>query len=510
MHQCMAGLIDEHKSGLPIKKATDIWASSPTLLEPLSDLWRDNKHLHCQEVTGPTCRRAQVWPWGLARRLAKGIGDRIKERLMSWAYPTDDTTQDQLWRKCPGCRGRKRNDSPLHTRIPGECLQPLVESQTWTCPACVAEKHRGHTDHTYEPGTCRWASAQTRTGNPRTTKGPREPRVPANEERTSHLKNTAGIPNADDATDVKDTSEAQQSEPSSSSSAVGKRGPDKGPRHRDTATAEVGTQLDDDDNTPDWSAWDMGSAIKTFRGNDEGAIRRTLRKLHLRWWHASSGAMKNMLRAAGVSNKVLDHIPSIVDTCRVCRMWTRPTPHAVTTVRLNTQFNQCVQVDLLFWNSFVILHMCDCCIKFSAATIIPDREAQTCINAITNIWFRVHGPPDVLEGDQEGGWARAHEAKTWMARWGTSFSPRAKNQHAWVVERHNEILRKLLHAISSQLKEEKIKVASECILSEALLANNIIISANGTSPYNALYGRVPRMLIDVQQVEGATVDDTTG
>ena len=71
---------------------------------------------------------------------------------------------------------------------------------------------------------------------------------------------------------------------------------------------------------------------------------------------------------------------------------------------------------------------------------IPDRSTDTILNAIAMRWFAVYGPPAVIEGDQEGALGSA-EAAVWASRWGTSRKLRPKDAHAWVIERHNELLR---------------------------------------------------------------------
>ena len=44
-----------------------------------------------------------------------------------------------------------------------------------------------------------------------------------------------------------------------------------------------------------------------------------LRKLHLRWWHATKEEMLRVLRAANIEQSTLDLIPTIVNNCRECR-----------------------------------------------------------------------------------------------------------------------------------------------------------------------------------------------
>ena len=77
-----------------------------------------------------------------------------------------------------------------------------------------------------------------------------------------------------------------------------RRGPDLQPRELrlqphpvDRATGEA---------EADWTRFDVNRSLRTLRTGDEGAIRRELRKLHLRWWHAQWAPMERILQAAGV------------------------------------------------------------------------------------------------------------------------------------------------------------------------------------------------------------------
>ena len=58
--------------------------------------------------------------------------------------------------------------------------------------------------------------------------------------------------------------------------------------------------------------------------------------------------MENLLRAAGAPESAIRCIPDIVDKCRPCRTWAKPTPAPAATSRLVEYFNALVQHDLLF------------------------------------------------------------------------------------------------------------------------------------------------------------------
>ena len=99
--------------------------------------------------------------------------------------------------------------------------------------------------------------------------------------------------------------------------------------------------------SPDWSSFDLGKALRNLRSSSTAVIVRQLRILHLRWWHAKSNKMRTILETAGLPKQVLDLIPAVIDTCKVCRLWQRPGRSAITSSRLSLEFNQNVQADLL-------------------------------------------------------------------------------------------------------------------------------------------------------------------
>ena len=80
--------------------------------------------------------------------------------------------------------------------------------------------------------------------------------------------------------------------------------------------------------------------------------------------------------------------------------------------------------------------------------------------------------------------------------------PRGKGQHARYIERSGALLRDVVRRIEGQLEEEGVAgIPFECILAEATFCGNAMITVGGSTPYNGLYGRVPKMLPSIDQIE---------
>ena len=69
------------------------------------------------------------------------------------------------------------------------------------------------------------------------------------------------------------------------------------------------------ENPQDWTSFDLSKVLRVLRTANPNMCKLTLRKLHLRWWHAQAAPMRRLLTHAGVPQSVTDLIQDVVDTC---------------------------------------------------------------------------------------------------------------------------------------------------------------------------------------------------
>ena len=88
---------------------------------------------------------------------------------------------------------------------------------------------------------------------------------------------------------------------------------------------------------------------------------------------------------------------------------------------------------------------------------------------------------------------------------------RPAEKKAWIAERHREILRASSTRCSCRHLQTDCKLGFRAVLSEATLAKNSLLSTGDGSPYVSLYGRVPRLLPQIEDIIGESrQDDTEG
>ena len=233
--------------------------------------------------------------------------------------------------KCNGCKFGRHMDHHQHTRIAGECRMHGIPKIIWRCQACRTGNIKlAHTDPTYDRGACRFHGVDPRRqGTPRTGHHPRDPAIHPTDDPTQAKR----IDPQHDEEDEKIITMAKEEKEHKKRIREQKRKAD--------AETQAGGSLD-------WSKYKIDEALQILQSHRTGAIRKQLRLLHIRWYHAGITRMTNILRAAGIREEVLKMIPATVNTCRACRSFRRPAYHSVATSRMPTQFNERVQHDVLY------------------------------------------------------------------------------------------------------------------------------------------------------------------
>ena len=166
-------------------------------------------------------------------------------------------------------------------------------------------------------------------------------------------------------------------------------------------------------------------------------------------------------------------------------------------------------MDILFYHRRAIGHLIDGCIRWTVARLVPNREMDTLMDFIWTNWVQPFGPMTVLVIDEEGALA-TEAAGIALERMGVSRKLKAKGQHAKIVERHHEILRRQLHLVESQGREDGLDVSLTRILAEAVFAKNAWLTIGDGTPYKALYGRVPELFRDFDRAGAQAIDDAEG
>ena len=111
-------------------------------------------------------------------------------------------------------------------------------------------------------------------------------------------------------------------------------------------------------------------------------------------------------------------------------------------------------------------------IRWSFAVDIADKTPESIIDAITTHWLQHHGKPEMMTWDGERALVSL-EALQWASRCKFQLVPRAQHSKAWVVGRHNGILRNALHKCQTQLAIEGHEIKFSNALADGVFSKTL-------------------------------------
>ena len=199
------------------------------------------------------------------------------------------------------------------------------------------------------------------------------------------------------------------------------------------------------------------------------------------------------LQRVGDSDAALQLVPAIARSCAMCWEWARPGPGGAANFEIPDAFNEQVECDFIFIYDWIIIHLLDRCTRWHAAVKIPNKEDETLVTGVDQMWMQIHGPPKELIMDGEAGIQLSHSSQQAFMEKGVRLHMRANDMHARYIERRGELFRQAIHKITSDLRQRHLDITPERIIAEAVFCGHALLSTYSSTPYNNVYGRVPRI-----------------
>eukprot|EP00971_Amphidinium_carterae_P350102 6491381-Amphidinium_carterae.1 len=458
-----------------------------TLMQPRSSMLSLARHLLTSAAT-------------LVQKSSKHVAFQL-EPPRDACFPSSSTSQVSTgqssdYSQCPGCRGHKGALDSSHTRKIGECRWSDVSEATQKARAFAPRVSQGRSSSSDVLRESRHAVPMS---------AEQQVEVVRDTDHTSHAAGSVVSPGladeviettaAEDAVDAAITKLLRDA-PTAEEWTSQQQQAAAQPKAQQEKKVDAESQATHPDDMPDWSAWDLRKVGKWLRDTTNiNKIRAVLRRLHVRWWHASPDKMEQILRTCGVSDVVLSEVRLVCETCSICRKWRKPNPQPKTTARFSTDFNQALQMDIMFIERRAVVHLIDEATRFSVACFVPSVEDQSLIAVLGHEWFRIFGPPTTLVCDQEGG-IMSDWAGVQLSKWGVNRMALPERTHASVVERHHAILRDTFLKVRDQCISDGIPYTDSLILCECVFCKNTITNIGGFSPYQAVFGRTPPLMMN--------------
>ena len=226
---------------------------------------------------------------------------------------------------------------------------------------------------------------------------------------------------------------------------------------------------------------------------EEKSNHQIAKKLHRCFAHPSSDRLLRLVNSAGQkwsnNHALKDEIRRVTDQCEVCKIFKKPPPRPVVALPMATEFQDVVAMDLKQYKGKQILHLVDLCTRLSAAIFIPNKNKETIIKALFQIWISVYGTPMKFMSDNGGEFANS-EFVSLCDQFGITVNttPAESPWSNGIVERNNQTLARSMDKII-----EDTGCHPELALCWALNAKNSLQNVAGFSPFQLVLGTNPRL-----------------
>ena len=235
--------------------------------------------------------------------------------------------------------------------------------------------------------------------------------------------------------------------------------------------------------------------------NIPASVKLAIKRLHENTGHRSGRRLARALAIAGAPPEAV--VAAKRHRCAVCEEKAPPKARRPASLPRPKDIGDQVHVDLLEVEDcqeqkYYVCHCTDAATRFQVAEVLPNKSTAAVIEFLSKRWVAMFGPPRVLVCDQ------GREFISWeMEEWASSMSIMLHHiavQAPWqngVAERSGGILKTILSAIVAA-KSIVNRSEMEMALSEAIAAyNGDVDGESGCSPFQAAFGRQPRMIGDV-------------
>ena len=216
-------------------------------------------------------------------------------------------------------------------------------------------------------------------------------------------------------------------------------------------------------------------------------------KLHRQFAHPPKERLQQLLRMSGPpwchDQNLYKAISTISDECESCQKYGKAPARPIVGLPMATQFLETVAMDIKFYKGKPILHLIDLCTKLSAAYIMSNKQPETVLKTILQIWISVYGATDKFLVDNGGEFANDDfinlaEKFGIVVKTTAGYSPWSNG----TVERHNQTLSQMMDKVLDDTSCDLPTAVAWCVNAKNSLAN-----MSGFSPYQLSIGTNPKL-----------------
>ena len=228
-------------------------------------------------------------------------------------------------------------------------------------------------------------------------------------------------------------------------------------------------------------------------------------RLHQSLGHAHRDKIKNMVKQTKLYDDNTLRFIDELENCEVCAVEHNRLPKPRISLPRSSNFNHVLAIDLKENRRYsnappYILYMVDTFTRFKAAVFIKNKQGSTIAEHLVLDWVKYHGAPKYLMSDRGTEFLNG-EMKDFCQFHSIRFTTTASyspHQNAYVERGHQTADRALERMITA---DPALK--PEVALAWVIQAVNTLQNVNGFTPFQLVFGRLPRHPTLVEDNPGA-------
>ena len=233
------------------------------------------------------------------------------------------------------------------------------------------------------------------------------------------------------------------------------------------------------------------------------SMRSSLARLHVNMGHAS---LEELVRILAASNNLTSNIIIGLDAlrCGSCIRLKQPKPPPTASTAPASQagfFGENLESDIVYMRLLtgeavpVVGIICSFT-NYQCAKVLTDRSAEQMLKTFIEIWYRPLGLPLRVSVDPDTAYLSVMQE--WHNQHGIDYTVIPAEEHWKIgkVEKRNALLRSICEKMIDEFGVGTKQQLDE-VLVAALYALNSATYTHGRSPYQIVFGRVPRPLGDL-------------
>ena len=185
---------------------------------------------------------------------------------------------------------------------------------------------------------------------------------------------------------------------------------------------------------------------------------------------------------------LLRHVEEVVNQCDVCKAFDKAPHTPIAGTSAVAMFNEKLQVDLLFLDDLIALHIMAVFPKYSILTLVRSKNPLEVWDAFVACWIGIFGPPKAIQMDEGGEWKNEVWADFCADRRIKLFF-QGVGVHPWILERRNGLARGIYKRMMADGR-----FSGRRVLTEVQWCLNTLIPASEYSAFQLVFGSNPAMI----------------